>query len=92
MGSCEPPCGCWDLNPGPSEEQLVFLTTETSLQPTLRSLLEVGLIKQTFPVSNQVATRSTSRKPKYVLFKISNNFISFKIILVRCTRMSIWSP
>ena len=30
---CEPPCGCWDLNSGPLEEQLVLLTTEPSLQP-----------------------------------------------------------
>jgi hypothetical protein len=29
---CEPPCGCWDLNSGPLEEQLVLLTTEPSLQ------------------------------------------------------------
>jgi hypothetical protein len=29
---CEPPCGCWDLNSGPSEEQSVLLTTEPSLQ------------------------------------------------------------
>jgi hypothetical protein len=34
MDGCEPPCGCWDLNLGPSEEQLVLLTTEPSLQPT----------------------------------------------------------
>jgi hypothetical protein len=33
MGGCEPPCGCWDLNSGPSEEQSVFLPTEPSLQP-----------------------------------------------------------
>ena len=25
-------CGCWDLNPGPLEEQPVLLTTEASLQ------------------------------------------------------------
>ena len=31
--SCEPPCGCWDLNSGPLEEQSVLLTTEPSLQP-----------------------------------------------------------
>jgi hypothetical protein len=31
---CEPPHGCWDLNSGPSEEQLVLLTTEPSLQPS----------------------------------------------------------
>jgi hypothetical protein len=30
---CEPPCGCWDLNSGPSEEQSVLLTAEPSLQP-----------------------------------------------------------
>jgi hypothetical protein len=30
---CEPPCGCWELNSGPSEEQSVLLTAEPSLQP-----------------------------------------------------------
>jgi len=29
----EPPCGCWELNSGPLEEQSVLLTTEPSLQP-----------------------------------------------------------
>jgi hypothetical protein len=38
MGGCEPPCGCWDLNSGPSEEQSVLLTTEPSLQPYFWSL------------------------------------------------------
>jgi hypothetical protein len=33
MDSCEPPCGCWDLNSRPSEEQLVLLTAEPSFQP-----------------------------------------------------------
>jgi hypothetical protein len=33
MDGCEPPCGCWDLNSGPSEEQSVLLTAEPSLQP-----------------------------------------------------------
>jgi hypothetical protein len=27
------PCGCWDLNSGPSEEQSVFLIAEPSHQP-----------------------------------------------------------
>jgi hypothetical protein len=31
---CEPPCGCWDLNSGPLEEQPVLLTTEPSHQPS----------------------------------------------------------
>ena len=30
---CELPCGRWELNPGPLEEQAVLLTTELSLQP-----------------------------------------------------------
>jgi hypothetical protein len=30
---CESPCGCWDLNLGPSGEQSVLLTSELSLQP-----------------------------------------------------------
>lgn len=28
----EPPYGCWDLNPGPLEEQLVLLTMKSDLQ------------------------------------------------------------
>jgi hypothetical protein len=28
---CEPPCGCWDLNSGPLEEQPVLFITESSL-------------------------------------------------------------
>ena len=31
----ELPCGCWELNPGSLEEQLVLLTAEPSLQPHL---------------------------------------------------------
>ena len=30
---CEPPCGYWELNSGPLEEQSVLLTAEPSLQP-----------------------------------------------------------
>ena len=33
--ACEPPRGCWDLNSGPLEEQLVLLTAEPSLQPRI---------------------------------------------------------
>jgi hypothetical protein len=38
---CEPPCSCWDLNSGPSEEQSVLLTTEPSLQPSKGHSLSV---------------------------------------------------
>jgi hypothetical protein len=30
---CEPPCGSWELNSGPLEEQAVLFTTEPPLQP-----------------------------------------------------------
>jgi hypothetical protein len=30
--SCDPLYGCWELNPGPLEEQAVLLVTQTSLQ------------------------------------------------------------
>ena len=33
IDGCEPPCGCWELNSGPLEEQSVLLTAEPSLQP-----------------------------------------------------------
>jgi hypothetical protein len=32
IDSCELPCGCWELNPGPSEEQPVLLTAEPAPQ------------------------------------------------------------
>jgi hypothetical protein len=35
MDGCKPPGGCWDLNLGPLEEQLVLLSTKPSHQPRL---------------------------------------------------------
>jgi hypothetical protein len=35
QGGCESPCGCWELNSGPLEEQSVLLTTEPSLHLNL---------------------------------------------------------
>jgi hypothetical protein len=33
----EPPCGFWELNSGPLEDQSVLLTAEPSLQPLKRT-------------------------------------------------------
>lgn len=33
IDSCEVTCGFWELNPGPLQEQLMILTTESSLWP-----------------------------------------------------------
>jgi hypothetical protein len=41
---CEPPCGCWDLNSGLSEEQSMLLTAEPSLQPLNTFLDNPGFI------------------------------------------------
>jgi len=39
--SCEPPDGCWELNPGPQEQPVLFqcLTTEIILSPALALFL-----------------------------------------------------
>jgi hypothetical protein len=42
----EPPCGCWELNTGPLEEQSVLLTAEPSLQPESGFLLVLKLNHQ----------------------------------------------
>jgi len=39
IDGCEPPCGGWELNSGPLEDQPVLLTSEPSLQPLLQLLI-----------------------------------------------------
>jgi hypothetical protein len=43
---CEPPCGCWDLNSEPLEEQSVLLPAEPSLQPWLVILILLRFVKR----------------------------------------------
>jgi hypothetical protein len=38
---CEPPCGCWDLNSGPSEEQSVLLPAEQPSHQPRNSLISL---------------------------------------------------
>jgi hypothetical protein len=47
---CEPPCGCWDLNSGPSGEQSALLTTEPSRQPFFVFCFFVFFLRQGFSV------------------------------------------
>ena len=44
IGDYEPPCGCWELNSEPLEEQPVF--SEPSLQPQTSILKKDTQIKQ----------------------------------------------
>jgi hypothetical protein len=46
---CEPPCGCWELNSGPLEEQSVLLTPEPSLQPTSLFFYRIPTCFASFP-------------------------------------------
>lgn len=45
-GSCELPCESWDPNPGPQEEQPVFLTRAITAAPSLDSTFMYHIIKQ----------------------------------------------
>jgi hypothetical protein len=54
---CEPPCGCWELNSGPLEEQPVLLTSEPSLQP-------LGCLKHLKPVVVVQACHPSTREPR----------------------------
>ena len=44
----EPPCGCWKSNPGPLQEQQMFLTAEPSLSSPLLLLLLLLLLTHAF--------------------------------------------
>jgi len=43
---CEPPCGFWELNSEPLEEQSVLLTTEPSLQSKVQGCFFMWVLKK----------------------------------------------
>lgn len=49
MGGYKPPCGCWQPNPNPLEEQQVLLATKL---PILASILSTGPQLETFGLGN----------------------------------------
>jgi hypothetical protein len=54
---CKPPCGCWELNSGPLEEQSVLLTAESFLQSPKVFFYEAflnGILKSDFFLANVV--------------------------------------
>jgi hypothetical protein len=59
----EPPCGCWELNSGPLEEQSVLLTAEPSLQPLLHSLNSNMVSSLNVPLSMVNYTTTTTTPP-----------------------------
>lgn len=62
--NCKAPCGCWELNPSPGEEQPVLTTPEPSFQPISVILLAFSLPEScfpsqtSFPLNHKVAARS----------------------------------
>ena len=75
--SYEPPCGCWEMNTGPLEEQPVLLTTEPSLQPPWTSfiiclIVNAGLAIQV--VQNDV--RYTRKMLNKYFFSVIGSYVS----------------
>ncbi|EGW02432.1 E3 ubiquitin-protein ligase NEDD4 [Cricetulus griseus] len=66
---CEPPCGCWELNSGPLEEQSVLLTSESSLQPPKPEYEWVQVIRLFFHNINEkfilLDFFSSKKRPSY---------------------------
>ena len=56
IDGCKPPCGCWELNARPLEEQTMLLTTEPSLQLPRTSSCRPG-----WPRTHRDPTASASR-------------------------------
>ncbi|ERE74288.1 E3 ubiquitin-protein ligase [Cricetulus griseus] len=56
--SCELPCGCWELNPGPLEEEPGLLTTEPYLQPVETEFLCVSLAVLELTLLTRLASNS----------------------------------
>jgi hypothetical protein len=56
---CEPPCGCWELNSGPLEEQSELLNGEPSLQPLSSYFLKSHVSKSSSVLFNPDSTHSS---------------------------------
>ena len=58
---CEPPCGCWELNSGPLEEQVMLLTTEPTADDKGRKMS--GLTSAHRSQKSELGLRSVLPKP-----------------------------
>ena len=70
---CEPPCGCWELNSGPLEKQLVLLPTESSLQPPAprktKQNIVIGILCLYFLIPQNVVAEN------HLFFTVQVNFL-----------------
>lgn len=67
-GSCDLPCESWDPNPGPLEEQPVFLTRAITAAPSLASTFMYHIVKQ--DKNQDFQTLGQNRK---TLFHLAHN-------------------
>jgi hypothetical protein len=68
---CEPPCGCWELNSGPLEEQSMLLTSEpSSLQP-------IGILYYLlfFPIRSHCDAQACLEFKVFLLNVLSDSFL-----------------
>jgi hypothetical protein len=88
MDGCEPPCGCWELNSGPSEEQSVFLTTEPSHQLPI-PFSNKSSLSAIYSILNNIANIHIWFCQKNICFNQCSQFFEFTkavfyYILFRC--------
>jgi hypothetical protein len=86
----EPPCWCWELNPGPLQEQTALLTTEPSLQPQISSFSEASSLYKSLPLNSgffrlsflSAGVTCISPHPVECLAPVSSSFLRFWMALL----------
>jgi hypothetical protein len=93
-GGCGSPCGCWDLNSGPLEEQTVLLTSESSLQALLACLSACSLARSLSLSLCYMPSCLYHSEPKPLLQGQINPF-SLELLFLECylkTQFFSWVP
>jgi hypothetical protein len=74
---CKPPCGCWELNLGPLEEQSVLLTAEPSLQPPYQFFFWDAMNwTQGFPLAKWVLNQKLHAESSHSSYHLTSCFQS----------------
>jgi len=83
---CEPPCGCWELNSGPLEEQSMLLTAEPSLQPQVLLFLTKNKAKLTL-LSQIICIK---RFVLFIPYVVQDTIISYiSILSIAISRINV---
>jgi len=82
----EPPCGCWELNSGPLEEQPVLLAAEPSLRPLTPCCFNVSELSHLRTESGDTG-KETTRAQQRVEGFLSGVTVPWQFLLAL---LSIW--